>query len=128
PAAAPAAIAGAVVRKNHRGGRLHRASGLRRFDDPQPHLPFRLANLLLTPRDGEVFTLGRKYQMAVAVRRKQTPSLALAAGREQQDCVSVRKLERYLAALRLLRRDDGKSIALVHPRARALITDEKLAE
>src|SRR5262245_59234133 len=65
--------------------------------------------------------------MIVAVGCKQAPGFAARAVRKQQDGVPLRELECHVAALRLLRASHDKPIALVHPRAGVLVTDEKLA-
>src|SRR5262249_3993663 len=74
-------------------------------------------------------TFGRgKYQMTVAPGREQAPGLATRARRKQQDRVPVRELDRDIAALRLFRRNDNKSVALVHPRPRLLVAPEQRGE
>src|SRR5712691_11301222 len=115
PAAAPAAIARAVGSKDHRGWRLDGGSGLRRFHDPEPRLPVRVESSLLAPRNREIRLRGREYQVTIAARRKQAPSLRLRSVWEHQDRVSVRELQPHVAAFGLLGGYDDQSIALVHP-------------
>jgi hypothetical protein len=63
-----------------------------------------------------------KYQVISCGGRKQTPSLELTARGEQYDGVAARELESYVAAVRLSRRGDDKTVSLVHPRSRIHLT------
>ncbi|MGP0089959.1 MAG: hypothetical protein ACLPKB_08360 [Xanthobacteraceae bacterium] len=63
--------------------------------------------------------------MTITVRRKQAPSLACATGRKQKDREFVRKVELHITTVCLLRGDNEKSIAVIHPGSRILIPDKE---